>query len=174
MAKKKEFRVLTGILVLIFFQLTFAPYSSGALYDKDPAAQSIWNSAGDPDGEGRGMTQAFWTSAGTFYFLQIDLFEPVDNNRIYGVYFDNGRYTPTSATDFSSDKAAYILKWKTVVPKGFTGGPETRWGETSDVAENVQDIMEPIPSLAWLLALGVIGLVALKRRKRRGYVRREN
>ncbi len=100
--------------------------------------------------------------------MRIDPYGRYDNNRIYGFYFGDGGYTPTSAADFSFDTAAYLLKGKLVASPDVAGRQGSWWRATSDRGEGPQDIMEPIPGVAWLFALGVIGLVALKRRRKRG------
>jgi hypothetical protein len=164
-AKKQILGVLAAVLVLIFFQLPLAPSSSGALYSSYIATQSISDPTGNTDGDGLHITQAFWASDGTYSFFRLDPLGPFKDNSDYEFYFDTGGNSPTSTAYFSNDTAAYILEWKVLASTNFPSGLGTWWGATSNMGGSLADITTPIPVAVWLFTLGVLALVALKRRK---------
>jgi hypothetical protein len=57
------------------------------------------------------------------------------------------------------------MKWKVLASTNFPSGLGTWWGATSNMGGGLKEITTPIPVAVWLFALGVLALVALKRRK---------
>jgi hypothetical protein len=87
--RKRILGVLATVLLLIFFQLPFAPIASGALLPGGwPDTPSIFDPLGD-DSPGRDIYEgAWWAYSGGSYYFRMDLLGSFNKNSYYGFYFD--------------------------------------------------------------------------------------
>jgi MYXO-CTERM domain-containing protein len=161
-ASKRISGILAAVIVFIFFQLAFAPSSSGALYN--------WPAA---IGEGGSLTGGGITLSG----IDMSASELSQNHGIFGdatLTMKNTAFTgwglAASVAVFSSDAATHGLQWRGE-STNFPGGPGTRTGATSNIRGILEEKTNPLatvgpaPNSAWLLASGILALFLLRRRK---------